>query len=210
MTRFLVLLSAWVCLFAAPAVAQSISIDDLKARIDQSVGAQAQYLELLSDPDPMRAMVAMEVMMGSGDPTLRRMAVETGIFSSNPAVRASALRAFFAAKPTVSVFMSVGENFEDNQRNWLNSQVASIGGSVSPDSTAFVSLRVADYNADEDCYMNAAARAGCLFRVSDQVVSFRIFGLWNALTLNDAGELTGTIMPYANYPNASARIPVTF
>jgi len=53
MTRFLVLLSAWVCLFAAPVAAQSISVDDLKARINQSVGAQ--YLELLSDPDPMRA-----------------------------------------------------------------------------------------------------------------------------------------------------------
>lgn len=201
---------ALVALAGSDAKAQSISIDELKAQVDQAVGARGEYHDLLSDPDPARAMAAMELMMGSGDPTLMRMAVENGIFSSNPAVRATALKAFLTAKPTVSAFLTIGEEFDDNQRTWVIGQAVRIGGSVSPDNIAYFSLRVGDYDTEQDCYMNSDARQGCLFRVNDQTVSFRIFDTWNALLLEETGELVGSATPYANYPSAAVRIPVTF
>lgn len=197
-------------LAGTPAAAQSLSIDELRAQVDQTVGQRNEFRDLLSDPDPARAIAAMEIMMGSGDAALRRMAVENGIFSSNPAVRATALKAFFTARPTVSAFLTIGEEFDEKQRGWVYGQTARIGGSVSPEGVAYVSLRVGDYDAEEDCFLNQDARQGCLFRVNDQVVSFRIFDIWNALTLNDAGELSGSATPYANYPGAQVRIPVTF
>jgi hypothetical protein len=201
---------AAVTVTGADVAAQSLSIDDLKAQVDQTVSARGEFEELLSDPDPARAMAAMELMMGSGDPALMRMAVENGIFSSNPAVRATALKAFLAARPTVSAFLTIGEEFDASQRNWVNGQAARIGGSVSPDNVAYFSLRVGDYDAEQDCYMNLDPRQGCLFRVNDQVVSFRIFDNWNALTLDESGELVGSATPYANYPERRVRIPVTF
>jgi hypothetical protein len=195
---------------ATQAAAQSLSIDDLRAQIDQKVGAQNEFQALLSDPDPARAMAAMEIMMASGDAALMRMAVETGIFSSNPAVRATALKAFLGAKPTVTAFLTLGDAYDTSQRNWVNGQIARMNGSVTPEDVAFFSLRVGDYDAEQDCYMNGDPRQGCLFRVTDQVVSLRIFDVWNGLALDEAGELVGAVTPYANYPSAAARIPVTF
>jgi hypothetical protein len=192
------------------AAAQSLSIDDLRAQIDQKVGAQNEFQALLSDPDPARAMAAMEIMMASGDAALMRMAVETGVFSTNPAVRATALKAFLGAKPTVTAFLTLGDAYDTSQRNWVNGQVARMGGSVTPENVAFFSLRVGDYDAEQDCYMNGDPRQGCLFRVNDQVVSLRIFDVWNGFALDEAGELVGAVTPYANYPSAPARIPVTF
>jgi hypothetical protein len=201
---------ACAVVLAGPASAQSLSVDDLRAQIDQKVGAQNEFQALLSDPDPARAMAAMEIMMGSGDAALMRMAVETGIFSSNPAVRATALKAFLGAKPSVTAFLTLGDAYDTSQRNWVNGQVARLGGSVTPEDVAFFSLRVGEFDAEQDCYMNADPRQGCLFRVTDQVVSFRIFDVWNGLTLDEGGELVGAVTPYANYPSAPARIPVTF
>lgn len=192
------------------AQAQSISVEDLRAQVDARVGEMNGYQELLSDPNPARAIAAMEIMMGSGDATLQRMAVEFGIFSTNPSVRAAALKAYLDAKPTLSVFLTLSDDMSNSERGWLERTIASLNGTRVDAQEAFLSFRVGDFDSVQDCYTHAVDSSTCLVRVSEQVVSFALFGRWNALNLDDAGTLVGTGAPNSGYQPVAMRIPITF
>lgn len=192
------------------AQAQSISVEDLRAQVDERVGEMNGYQELLSDPNPARAIAAMEIMMGSGDATLQRMAVEFGIFSTNPSVRAAALKAYLDAKPTLTVFVTLGEAFEEDQRSWVQGQINRLGGTAGDGQEGFLSIPVGAYDAAQSCYTYASDERECLMRVSDQVASIRLLRIWSALSMNEAGELVGAASPYQNYPTMDLRIPITF
>jgi len=209
------ILTNFLALFVAVNVplagnAQSISLEDLTAQIDARTTEQNGFQALLTDPDPMRAAAAMEIMMGSGDPVLQRMAMEHGLFSTDPSSRADALKAFFDSGPTLSVFVSLTDALDEKQQTWAKSQLSTLGGSVDAANVAYLSLRIGAFDAAQDCYVNAAQPKLCLLRVNDQVVSLLLLRFWNPMTLNDAGELEGTATLYANYPALPLRAPVTF
>jgi hypothetical protein len=190
--------------------AQSISVEELRAQIDQRVGETNEYQALLTDPNPARAIAAMEIMMGSGDASLQRMAVEFGIFSTNPSVRAAALKAYLDARPTLSVFMTIGEAFEPNQRNYVHNLINRLGGTAGEGQEAFLSIPVGPYDSERGCYVYGTDERECLMRVNDQVASFRLLNIWSALTMTETGELVGAATPYNQYPTMDVRIPVTF
>ncbi|WP_324754075.1 hypothetical protein [Roseovarius sp. Pro17] len=210
--RILAKLIAFLGTLTVPLVghAQSISLEDLTAQIDARTTEQNGFQALLTDPDPARAAAAMEIMMGSGDPVLQRMAMEEGIFSTNPSSRADALKAFFNSGPTLSVFVSLTDALDERQQTWAKSQLSNLGGSVDENNIAYLSLRIGAFDAAQDCYVNAEQPKLCLLRINDQVVSLLLLRFWNPMTLNDAGELEGTATLYASYPALPMRAPVTF
>jgi hypothetical protein len=175
-------------LHTLPASSQSLSAADVLAQVDQKVAAANEYQQLLDDPDPARSMAAMEIMLGSGDVTLERMALDYGLYSPNPVVRRTVLDAFFLTQPTFGIYLTQAEG-EDNA-NW--DLYATKGkGSVLEDGRIFYSIQTGKYNEDKNCY-TVFENDDCRVRVSDTEVGVTIWGNWHSLTLNDQGQLIGS------------------
>lgn len=75
--------------------AQEVSIDALEAAIDARLAAVNPFNELLNDPDQRRSLAAMEIMIGSQDEALARMAIQHGLASRQPEIRSVAAMAAY-------------------------------------------------------------------------------------------------------------------
>jgi hypothetical protein len=172
----------------ASASAQNISVDELKQMIDERVGGLNEYQELLNDPDTRRAMAAMTIMLESDDPELQRMARQYGLFSPDPAVQQTALKAHFDREPVIELRLdgSVAEG------NTFNKQMLNNNGSVRPDGTAFISFKLGKFDPNMGCYVYSERRNRCALRLSSNGVSVNLSGYgWGDLSLSDSGELAG-------------------
>lgn len=187
------------------AVAQSMSASDIRARVDAKVGAVNEYQELLNDPDPVRSMAAMEVMLDSRDPALMRMALDYGVYSPNPQVQFAALKAFFDSGPVIRVIV---DGSSVNDQDYLARSFRELGGSVDDRKIGHASLHVGAYSPSYACYLFASSNNACLVRVSELGVEIRPWrNAWYPLRLNDRGELVGAIGAFT--PPARVTVPVT-
>ncbi|MGH1446998.1 MAG: hypothetical protein ACRBBO_13240 [Cognatishimia sp.] len=186
-----------VLLSALPASAQSLSAADILAQVDQKVSGLNEYQQLLNDPDPARSMAAMEIMLGSGDAALERMALDYGLYSPNPVVRRAALDAFFSTQPTLGIYLTQTEG--DENRYWAK-KAEEGRGSVLEDGRIFFSIQVGKFDDAQNCY-SRIENTECRVRVSDTDVGITIWGQWHALKLNDQGELVGSgSFPFSSKP----------
>lgn len=173
---------------AAPANSQTLSVEELRAKIDERVSGMNEFQQLLNDPDPARSMAAMEIMMSSGDPALERMAREFGIFSADPVIRRAAIDAWLSGEPVIGVTFD-GQATENTN---FGTFVKRAGGSVRADKSGYVSLKVGKYDDKLDCYLYSDSKI-CSFRVSDAGISYNFNRAWAEMQLNDDGVLEGVI-----------------
>ena len=173
---------------AAAVAAQTPSAADIRALVDQRVSGLDAYRELLADPDEVRAVAAMEIMMAADDPALRRMALEFGLFSPAPAVRSAALDAYFSSGPTLGLRLTPDENAN---AGYFRNDIAEYSGSIQADGTAFVPVTVGPADPGRRCYLDAAG-ADCVIRNTDSEVSLLLWGNWWKLDMDAEGQLVGS------------------
>lgn len=184
-------------LHTSPASSQSLTAADVLALVDQKVAGANEYQRLLNDPDPSRSMAAMEIMLGSGDATLERMALDYGLYSPNPVVRRTALDAFFSTQPTLGIYLTQAEG--EKNRKW-DYHATQGKGSVLEDGRIFYSTQIGKFKEDQNCYTRFE-NDDCRVRVSDTELGITIWGNWHSLTLNDQGQLVGSgAFPHSNKP----------
>jgi len=183
------LIPAALALLAAPALAQTLTPEELRAQIDARLAAQNPYQELLNDPDPQRSLAAMEVMLDAGDPVLTKMAVEFGMLSPNPEVQRTALHGIMSTGPVLTLRLD-GTGIEDP--HFKGSILQWLKGSVSDEGVGHATVAFGDWSPDLSCYVLASDGA-CGLTVNAEGNFLRIGGTATVqLTLGDDGLLTGS------------------
>ena len=203
MIRFFLAALAIAAPFAAQA--QSLSAQDILAQVDKKVASGNEYQALLADPDPARALAAMQIMLASGDADLVRIALNAGLYSPNPTVQRTAFEAFIQTAPVLNIYIdgkSAGD--ADRFRGWIEYY----SGTVNDKSVGFISQKVSDYDKYGSCYTYSGS-SSCMFRISDDGISLNMWDTWNILRLNDQGELEGLVKVSDVKPTLPIRIPVT-
>ncbi|MDF2142929.1 hypothetical protein [Paenirhodobacter sp. CAU 1674] len=174
---------------AAPVVAQSLTPDEIRAKVEEKTNVTNGYQVLLNDPDPARSMAAMEVMLESGDAKLQRMALEFGLYSPNPQVRYTALKAYFDGEPVLSIGIDGGKIKNQDQFGDL---IREIGGTINGQGDGFSTMKVGEIDAAQSCYLWPNS-SSCFIRLSETGVAISLWREWAPLQLDDQGNLVGTL-----------------
>ncbi len=190
----------------AGASAQSLSVEEIRAKVDQSLRDLGSYQELLADPDPARSSAAMKVMLESGDAELQRIALDYGLYSPNPVVRRKALEGFFASEPRIEVFIEGGSINGTSSWDRLNAAVRAYGGSLNASNTAYFTWKIGKYDAGGECFLDSEGKS-CVVRITDSGVSIRPWDAWLLLTPNEEGSLIGAVA-ISNAGRFPLRIPI--
>ena len=90
---------ALACILACPTLAQ-VSLDELDEAANKTDAEMSEFRKRLNDPDPDRALAALELLITRGDAMQRRLAIGHGLSSTDRAIRETTLRAIFDSKPT--------------------------------------------------------------------------------------------------------------
>lgn len=193
-------LSIFGVVSANVAMGQTISLEDFAAQVDQRAGTLSGYQAYLTDPDPQRAMAALQIMLESGDPTLVQMALSVGVYSADANVRQTALKAFLVGKPSLDLFLDGSETVKPEQIEAYNALMRGYRGSVGANNRASLSLKVGEWSDENGCHLNLDAPDHCLLRVNATTVSLYLVSWdgntpsqWVVLELGEDGELTGTM-----------------
>ncbi|MFG6661479.1 hypothetical protein [Sulfitobacter sp. 915] len=147
MYRFSIIASSILCLGALQTVAQTLSIEDLRAQIDNRVDTMNPYAELLNDPDPVRSMAAIQIMLESGDEVLEDMALEFGLLSPNPKVRRTAFEAYLKTEPNLTVRLDGTE-----ATKYYMNRMDDLGAAVDSERVGYFVLPIGSYVPERECY----------------------------------------------------------
>ncbi|UWS78292.1 hypothetical protein N1037_13510 [Phaeobacter sp. G2] len=197
---------AALSILAGAASAQSLSVADLQAKIDAELSKGNEYVELLNDPDPARALKAMELMLESGDDVLVKAALDYGIYSPDKNVRNLAIKSFLDTSPRLEIQFD-GKKAD---RADLERVIGSLYGlNPNEDGYAVTTLDIEGYDSDANCYImkNRIANSSCLLKIVGEVVQYRSTDQrWYEMEFLDSGALTAaTIQSY----NVRAEVKVT-
>lgn len=201
--RSAAILTVLAALWAGQSPAQSLSLQDLAAMVDERSRTLDGYRAFLTDPDPSRAMAALQIMLESGDPKLVPLALGVGVYSADVQMRQTALMAFVAGKPTLDLVLD-GANVTDETLETYRTIVTRLQGSVGTGAVASLSFKMGDWSDDKGCYLNVDFEGQCLARVNQTTLAIMMPSasyvppLWVILSLNDDGELTGSVTPILN------------
>lgn len=182
------------------ASAQSLTVEDIRAQIEAERAAPNPYEEILSDPDPLVARRAMEIMLEQGNAEQRRIALDFGLHSPDPAVRHIALGAWLASNPRMEF---VFENAGTPEETFNRVMSRRYGTAPNSQGQSIWITQITGYDSQRECFTNSG---GCLFRHTENGTWISKMSFWQEVGLNDAGELSGTIDTH----HSSIRARVTF
>lgn len=202
--KTLILAAAVSCaVFGEQAFAQSLSPAEILAQVEEKTKVTNGYQDLLNDPDPARSMAAMEVMLESGDAKLQRMALEYGLYSPNPQVRYTALKAFINGKPVLRMRL---EGAKVKDQDYFKRSINDLGGTINSAGVGFLSMKVGEYDPERSCFQHQENN-GCFVRISETEMAINPWNNdWFSVTLNDQGQLVGEV---GFEPPAPVTIPVS-
>ena len=174
---------------AGSGAAQTVSFDDFEAAVDARTADLDRFAAVLSDPDPNRRIAAIEFMIASDDPVLKRLAKRTGLFSPDSAVRATTLKAIFDSLPTLEFRIGPPKELTDDFRTSFER----VGDTIAKDGTGFLLHKIDKYDKKVECYF---AERQCFSRLSGETVSFNLINYagrrrWAGFQLNREGVLAG-------------------
>lgn len=175
------------CVLAAPAAAQSTAADILAA-LDTPTDELQQLTAVLEGADEERALVAMRLMIGSGDPAMARLALRAGLTSTSGVVRGVALEAFMNSQPTLTAYAVAQEENAEGFQRWVQTL-----GSLTSATEGSFPIAVGPYIAAQNCFGSAQFPNDCHRRLGGAELSFREGSDWGTARLNENGELTGAI-----------------
>lgn len=177
------------------AMSQGLTPEQLRAQLDERSSSNSAFRDMLNDPDPARSRAAMELMIESNEPQLVRLAIDHGLLSATPEVRAYALRAFLDTRPTLLVQVTlpddVPEKFEGHFRHVTD-------GTILSNGTATYRLNVGMFHAEKNCYLETGHDwCGIAITPDGVAMSTRAHGnsgrwTYTNLTFQDSGQLAGS------------------
>jgi len=191
----------------ALASAQSVSLEEFAAQVDERAQTLGGYRAYLTDPDPNRAMAAMEIMLESGEPGLVQMALSEGLYSPNPEMRQTALKAYMAGKPSIGLYFDGSAVTEELMDEYNHIVTYAYRGGVGPNKRASTSFKVGEWSDEFGCYLNQNVENYCLARINATTVSILLPGVdyggsnddvapqWVTLSLGEDGQLAGGVTP---------------
>lgn len=192
----------------ALASAQSVSLEEFAAQVDERAQTLGGYRAYLTDPDPNRAMAALEIMLESGEPGLVQMALSEGLYSPNPEMRQIALKAYMAGKPSIGLYFDGSSVTEELIEEYNHIVTYAYRGAVGPNKQASTSFKVGEWSDDFGCFLNQNIEGYCLARINATSVSillpehdsrrgssWDVPAQWVTLSLGDDGKLTGGVTP---------------
>lgn len=198
-------MAAAMVLAGASAGAQSLTAAEIRAQVDQRMASLDEYATLLNDPDPRRARAAMQIMLGSGDPDLERMALDYGLFSTDLTVRRVAVETWLRTEPAVAFRFPVGKDRVEEVRRYMTR----FNGTVSADGIGSTSYVVGAHDDARNCYIWKDYPQYCAFSLSDEAYLVNFFDNWSELTLSEDGKLRGEIILHSNIAPVPVEIPVS-
>lgn len=205
-----------VAIAAKPSFAQSISLEELDALVTKRAQTLGGYEDFLMDPDPKRAMAALQIMLESGDETLVSMALKHGLTSPNPDLRWAALKSYISGKPTLGLRVDASAASDDeNKLSLLDIILKNHGGSLGSNKTGSIVIALGAENAELGCISRRVQTEICAARLNATSVSLYLASFdkdvepgWFDLTLNESGQLTGSFtVAYTRSPR-QYRVPL--
>ena len=100
---------------AVPVWAQNVDMDELLATIDSRSGQYDQLTSILQGADPNRALAAFDVMLETGDKSLREAAISAAMMATDERLRARALWETLSQKGSVTIEIDTGDMDEDTR-----------------------------------------------------------------------------------------------
>ena len=178
------------CLSPIASAAQDVDIDSLLASIDQRAGQYAQLTEILRGTDPIRALAAFDVMLESGNKSLRETAISAATSATDERLRARALWETLVEKDSITVAIDT-EGLNEEARKLLDAWVGSV-------STWSITARFPETQC-LNLYRTNACEKGYHLSVSGLKVDMLYRGtVSGAFTLSSEGVLEGQVMNLAN------------
>ena len=186
------------CCLAPAAGAQSVSLDELTAKLDARSDELSGFRRLLADPDPDRALGAMTLIMETGDPVLINLALEAGLTSAQPVMRKTALDAFIATRPTLFARAELKDD-EEARLDHFKKFVERAGGSLASETTAIIPLPTGPWDAEKRCFViDEGEDAPCHARIGGDGVAYLLaagrggYEAWAGFELGEDGRLIGS------------------
>jgi hypothetical protein len=121
-----------VVLLSFTANADTPSADELKRSIQERAHRIAEYRALLNDPDQSVRLAALDTMLKSDDIAMRELAYAVAFVSTDPTMRAVALKHRIAGMQTVVITIASRKDASQNEKRvrdaWGGSYAFDIGG----------------------------------------------------------------------------------
>lgn len=169
-----------------PALAQ-LTLDDLATKVGERVDALSAFEDALADPDARKALAAMQIMIKEGDADQKRMAIRSGLYATDLAIRSTVLRAIFDSKPNLVIQIKpVG----DAVNQYYGRAVGTFAGTLKPDMSASVVRKLGEWDPEKQCWPETSGNGRCIAMLNADVVSF-FLDSWAQLALDKEGNLVG-------------------
>ena len=175
-----------LCVAGLPAAAQDLDIGALISDIDQRSGQYRQLTEILQGADTARAVAAFDVMLETGDKTMRETAIAAATSATDERLRARALWETLSGKDSFTIRVDT-EGLEDDARALLDGWIGAV-------STWAITAR-----APETQCLTLNGNGPCDTRYHLSVSGLKVDMLWSryitgGFTLNPEGLLVGEVM----------------
>jgi hypothetical protein len=110
---------------AGAAGAQKVDVDALISAIDERAGQYQKLTEILQGTDPARALAAFDVMLETGDETMREAAVSAAMSATDERLRARALWETLLRKDSITVTVDT-DSLDEEARAALDSWIGAV------------------------------------------------------------------------------------
>lgn len=188
--------------------AVALTPDELKALVDKRAAAFDPIQALLNDPDPVRSMAAMELMIESGEPHLMQSAVDFGLQSAMPEIRRTAVLGFLRSRPTLLLKVDASQGADEKFEEYFRYATS---GTVLPNGAATYSVNVGTFDPDQNCFLRTGSER-CAIDVSPTGLSITKVNESNKnyftrsnLFFSEDGSLTGA----TSVANVTGSFPTT-
>lgn len=167
---------------------------ELLRRIEASAAGTQRFIALLDSKDQATRLAALNEMSRSGDPALAELAIERGLASADPAMRAVAMRLAFRPVRAIVVQVAAPQSPTPEAR-----EVLKLCGSVN--------YAIEDYKADA---------GGFVAKGQDNVGAGQVSGVSINITNEYGCSLTGTLgadgvfAGIVSAPYRKGSLPATF
>lgn len=191
-SAFLAVVAVAIGLTVGP-VSAGTTLADIEAAANAAADELTKIDDLLNSEDRNKAIGAMIAMIGSGNPVFVLRAKQAGLTSSEPELRAIALKAVLDAGGPFRLDVEVSEATEEKTRiaEWLGK----LGGSFDPaQSKGSYVFSLGPYAEKARCWPFLNAN-NCAIYLAGETVSLQDWRYAaGELTLGSDGRLVGTFL----------------
>lgn len=204
----LILASAILGFLVSPSsVLAQTTLADLRAQIDIDSQELDEIDTLLSDVDPNRRAAAINLLIKSGNSAFVERAIEVGLLSDDPRMRAVSLQKVLETGGPFTLDIQLTDAEEENTsiRKWLSDYGK--GSWNESDGVGTTVFAIDDFDQKNNCWPFLNVKKCALVVDGERVMLAGWQYAVGALTLQDDGTLEGTFG--YSYGDQSAPLPAS-